>query len=121
MKSLMKEKIYEIRDYTIEEKWFDEYVYWAKNYFIPFAKKRIDIIDFCVDEGIDAEVSGTNPVVSENGQPNITWIAKYNDKKERDTFFQSLETDGEWEKVWSMHPNPDAYIHSNARFLKSIK
>ena len=81
MKSLMKEKIYEIRDYTIEEKLFDEYVYWAKNYFIPFAKKRIDIIDFSVDEGIDAEVSGTNPVVSENGQPNITWIAKYNDKK----------------------------------------
>ena len=115
-----KEEIYEIRDYTIESKWFDRYVDWAENYFIPFAKTRIDIIDFWVDKGIDAEVSGENPIESENGQPNITWIARYNDKKERDAFFQSLGTDSEWKKVWSMHPNPNAYIQQNTRFFKSV-
>ena len=39
----------------------------------------------------------------------------------RDAFFANLDVDPEWEKVWSKHPNPDAYIHSNARFFKSIK
>ena len=35
-------------------------------------------------------------------------------------FFASLETDLEWEKVWSNDPNPDAYIYKNARFFTSI-
>ena len=113
--------IYEIRDYTIEEQWFEKYVFWAKNYFMPYAKEKIDIIDFWVYTGLDAEVKGQNPIVSTNGQPNITWVAKYENKMERDKFFESLETDPEWDKVWSKHPNPDAYIQENARFFKSIK
>ena len=121
MTNSSKEELYEIRDYTIEPEWFDRYVYWAENHFIPYAKEKIDIVDFWVDKGIDAEVSGTNPIVSTNGQPNITWVARYNNKKERDAFFESLETDDEWAKVWAMHPQPDAYIHENARFFKSVK
>ena len=121
MKSSTEEEIYEIRDYTIEPEWFDKYVYWAENHFIPFAEKRIDIIDFWVNRGIDSEVSGANPLISPNGQPNITWVARYKNKEERDAFFESFETDDEWLKVWSKHPNPDAYIHENARFFKSVK
>ena len=113
--------IYEIRDYTIEEQWFERYVYWAKNHFMPYAKKRINVIDFWVYNGIGAEIEGKNPIVSPNGQPNITWVAEYENKEERDNFFKSLENDSEWEDVWGKHPNPDAYIHENARFFKSIK
>ena len=29
----LRAEIYEIRDYTIEAEWFDEYVYWAENHF----------------------------------------------------------------------------------------
>ena len=88
---------------------------------MPYAKEKIDIIDFWVYAGLDAEVEGENPIVSPNGQPNITWVAKYQNKLERDKFFESLETDPEWDKVWSKHPNPGAYIQENARFFKSIK
>ena len=116
-----KKELYEIRDYTIESEWFDEYVYWAENHFIPYASKRIDLVDFWVDKGIEAEVSGTNPVVSINGQSNITWVARYSNKNERDDFFGSLKSDDEWAKVWSMHPKPDSYIHQNARLIKSVK
>ena len=42
-------------------------------------------------------------------------------KRERDNYFESLENDSEWEDVLEKHPNPDAYIHENARFFKSIK
>ena len=66
-KAINRLKLYEIRDYTIEPEWFDKYVFWAENHFIPYAEKRIDIIDFWVNRGIDSEVSGTNPIISPNG------------------------------------------------------
>lgn len=116
----LKSEIYEIRDYTIEEEFFDAYVYWAENHFMPYGNERIEIIDFWVSRGKEAIVEGTNPIVSPNGQPNVTWVAKYKSREERDAFFNSLDTDPEWERVWSKHPNPDAYIHSNARFFRSI-
>lgn len=117
----LKSEIYEIRDYTIEEEDFEAYVYWAENHFMPYGNARIEIIDFWVNRGDEAIVEGTNPMVSPNGQPNVTWVAKYKNREERDAFFANLDVDPEWEKVWSKHPNPDAYIHSNARFFKSIK
>ena len=112
--------IYEIRDYTIEKEWLEQYVKWVKEFFLPYAKNKINIIDFWAYDGIEVEVEGKNPVVSPNWQPNITWVVKYNNKQERDDFFASLETDSEWEKVWSNYPNPDAYIYKNARFFTSI-
>ena len=89
--------IYEIRDYTIEKEWLEQYVKWVKEFFLPYAKNKINIIDFWAYGCIDAEVEGKNPVVSQNGQPNITWVAKYNNKQERDDFFAILGTDLEWE------------------------
>ena len=117
----LKSEIDEIRDYTIEEEDFEAYVYWAENHFMPYGNARIEIIDFWVNRGDEAIVEGTNPIVSPNGQPNVTWVAKYKSREDRDAFFANLDVDPEWEKVWSKHPNPDAYIHSNARFFKSIK
>ena len=60
---------------------------WVKEFFLPYAKNKINIIDFWAYDGIEAEVEGKNPVVSPNWQPNITWVAKYNNKQERDDFF----------------------------------
>ena len=117
----LKSEVYEIRDYTIEEEWFEAYVYWAENHFMPYGNARIEIIDFWVSTGEDAIVEGTNPIVSPNGQPNVTWVARYKSREERDAFFANLDVDPEWEKVWAKHPNPDAYIHSNARFFSSVK
>ena len=99
----LKSAVYEIRD------------------FMPYGKERIEIVDFWVSRGDEAIVEGTNPIVSPNGQPNVTWVAKYDSREDRDTFFANLDVDPEWEEVWSKHPNPDAYIHSNARFFSSIK
>ena len=57
----LKSEVYEIRDYTIEEEWFEAYVYWAENHFMPYGNARIEIIDFWVSTGEDAIVEGTNP------------------------------------------------------------
>ena len=68
--------IYEIREYTIEKEWLEHYVKWVKDFFSPYVKNKINIIDFWAYDGIDAVFEVKNPVVSPNGQPNITWVAK---------------------------------------------
>ena len=88
----LKSEIYEIRDYTIEAEDFEAYVYWAENHFMPYGNARIEIIDFWVSRGKEAIVEGTNPIVSPNGQPNVTWVAKYKSREERDAFFTSLDS-----------------------------
>jgi len=112
--------IFEIRDYTIEDEWFDDYVLWAEKYFIPFVTKRINVIDFWVNTGIEAEIDGSNPIITPNGQPNISWIARYKNKNERDEFYNSLKSDKEWGNIWDKHPKKNSYIHENSRFFKSL-
>tara|TARA_S200000501_G_scaffold93489_1_gene86844 strand:- start:47583 stop:48440 length:858 start_codon:yes stop_codon:yes gene_type:complete len=121
VKKIDTEEIYEIRDYTMEPEILDDYFYWVKNHFLPFAEKKIDLISFWGSTGADQVVSGSNPFVSPNGQHNVTWVAKYKNRKERDTFYASLvDTNQEWAKVAAAHPNMSAYIHVNLRFFKSV-
>ena len=115
----LKSEIYEIRDYTIEEEFFDAYVYWAENHFMPYGNERIEIIDFWVSRGKEAIVEGTNPIVSPNGQPNVTWVAKYKSREERDAFFNSLDTDPEWERVCLLYTSPSPRDVSRSRMPSS--
>jgi len=69
--------IYEIRDYTIEKEWFEQYVAWVKDFFLPYAKHKINIIDFWAYDGVEAEVEGKNPVVSPNGHTIIEPIVNF--------------------------------------------
>ena len=112
--------LFEIRDYTIEKEWFNDYVLWAKTYFLPFAKKRINVVGFWADLVIPAEIDGLNPIITVNGQPNVTWIARYKNKKERDEFYTNLKSDNEWAEVWGKHPKQNSYIHENSRFFESL-
>ena len=63
----MSEGIVEIRDYTIEEKWFAKYKEWANEFAAPWLKNNLDVIDFWMDSGIPSEVTGSSPQVSPNG------------------------------------------------------
>ena len=111
--------IVEIRDYTIEAKWFEQYVEWAK-VAAPWLKKHLDVIDFWVDGGVQAELDGSDPQLSPHGQPNVTWIIRYADKRDRDEKWSAVAEHPEWQEIWSKHPNVDAYIVVNARFMKSL-
>ena len=52
----MSNAIVEIRDYTIDQEWFDAYKEWAKNLAGPWLKENLDVIDFCLDEELESEV-----------------------------------------------------------------
>ena len=52
----MSNAIVEIRDYTIDQEWFDAYKEWAKNLAGPWLKENLDVIDFWLDEELESEV-----------------------------------------------------------------
>lgn len=115
----MSDAIVEIRDYTIEAKTFEAYKQWAAELAVPWLKANLDIIDFWVDCGIEAEVSGSNPQVSANGQPNVTWIIRWDSIEDRRNRFASTMASPEWKEIWAKHPNENGYLQMNSRFLQA--
>ena len=111
--------IVEIRDYTIEKEWWDQYKEWAE-IAVPWLKEHLDVIDFWIDDGIEAELDGSDPQISIHGQPNVTWVIRYDDKADRDRKFNAVQEHPEWQEIWSKHPNENAYIVMNARFMKCL-
>ena len=115
----MSDAIVEIRDYTIEAAWYDEYKVWAVELAAPWLKANLDVIDFWMDAGIEPEVSGSAPVVSPNGQANICWIIRWPSETVRNEQFRTIMSSPEWAEIWAKHPNENAYLHMNARFMKA--
>ena len=115
----MPDAIVEIRDYTFEATTFEAYKKWATELAAPWLKANLDVIDFWVDCDIEPEVKGSNPQVSPNGQPNVTWIIRWNSIEDRHARFASTLASPEWQAIWAKHPNENGYLHMNARFLKA--
>lgn len=115
----MTDEIVEIRDYTIDPEWFPAVREWAQRHGAPWLKANLDVIDFWVDDGIEPEVTGSSPVVSPNGQPNMCWIIRWPSKAARDAEMGATAKHPELQEVWAKHPNPDAYLHVNVRFMTS--
>ena len=55
----MTKEIVEVRDYTIDADWLDAYRQWATELAVPWLRQHLDLVDFWMDDGYDAEVSGT--------------------------------------------------------------
>jgi hypothetical protein len=115
----MSEAIVEIRDYTIDGEWFDAYREWAERLAAPWLSANLDVIDFWLDCGLEAEVAGSAPEVPANGQPNVCWIIRWPSKAERDEQFGKIMGSAEWREIWAEHPNPNAYLQTNVRFMRS--
>ena len=115
----MAEGIVEVRDYTIDPEWFDAYRRWAEELAGPCLRDNLDVIDFWVDDGAEAEVAGSNPVVSPNGQPNVCWIIRWPSREAREAGWREFRANEDWQKVWAEHPNTDSYLQVNVRFMVS--
>ncbi len=117
----MSDAIVEIRDYTIESDWIDAYKDWADRLAAPWLRANLDVIDFWLDCGIEAEVGGSAPRVSEHGQPNVCWIIRWPSKAHRDEQFSRIMSSEGWREIWAQHPNPNGYLQTNVRFMRPAK
>ena len=111
--------IVEIRDYTIEAEWFERYKVWAET-AVPWLKAHLDVIDFWIDDGVGPDLTGSDPRISPHGQPNVCWIIRWASKEERDREFAAVQAHPEWQEIWAQHPNENAYLVMNARFMKAL-
>ena len=117
----MSDAIVEIRDYTIDPDWINAYKDWADTLAAPWLRANLDVIDFWLDDGIDAEVTGSNPKVTENGQANVCWIIRWPSKTDRDAQCSKIMGSDAWREIWSKHPNPNAYLQMNVRFMRAAR
>ncbi len=117
----MANVLHEVRDYTIDPAWYAAYQTWARDHAVPWLRANLDMVGFWMQQDVPAEVSGSNPVVSPNGQPNVTWILRWKDKATRDAQFAAVFGSDGWKEVWARHPNPDSYLQMNARFLELVE
>ena len=113
--------IFEIRDYTIEPGHFGAYKAWALDKAVPWLRAHLDVVDFWLDDGFKAEVSGSDSQVSVHGQPNVCWVIRWPSKAERDSGFEAFSNHPEWQAIWAEHPCPDGYLHMNARFMRAVR
>ncbi len=116
----MSEAIVEIRDYTVERQSFDAYKKWLVEFAAPLAKANLDLIGFWIDDDIEPEISGSSPFTSPNGQANVCWIIRWPSQAARAEGWKAFSRLPEWKDIWPKHPNPDAYLQMNVRFMKAV-
>lgn len=116
----MSEGIVEVRDYTIEADWFEAYCRWAQDHAVPWLQAHADVIGFWVHDGAEADVTGSDPKVSPHGQPNVCWALRWPSLEARHQGWAEIGADPAWLEVRSRHPNPDAYLHTNVRYLREV-
>ena len=117
----MSEAIVEVRDYTIESARWDAYRDWAEALAAPWLRANLDVIDFWMDCGLEPEVRGSAPRVSEHGQANVCWIIRWPSKEDREARFGEIMGSAGWKEVWAQHPCPDAYLQMNVRFMRPAR
>jgi hypothetical protein len=115
----MTQPIFEIRDYTIAHADYAAYKTWAEDLAGPWLKANLNVLEFWMDVGIEAEVSGTDPKVSPHGQANVCWIIRWDSMAERKAS-STWTSSPEWQAIWAKHPNPNAYLQMNARFMTAV-
>lgn len=115
----MSDEIFEIRDYTIEADRFDAYKAWALEKAAPWLKTNLDVVEFWIDDGVEAEVSGSDPQLSPHGQANVCWVIRWPSKEARDVGFKAFVANPQWQSIWADHPCPDGYLLQNARFMRA--
>ena len=116
----MTQEIVEVRDYTIDPEWLEPYRQWATEVAVPWLRAHLDLVDFWMDGGFDAEMSGSYPAPPVNGQPNVCWIIRWPSKAVRDEQFGTIMSQPEWRDIWAKHPNSNAYLQMNVRFMQRI-
>ena len=108
----------EIRDYHYRPDLFDAYREWAEE-AVPVLRKNLDVLGFWVDSGQPPEITGTSLVNSPIGEPNVTWMIRWDSREARDAQFAKAMGGDDWKAVWSKHPDPNGYLQMSARFMEN--
>ena len=111
--------VFEIRNYHFAPELIAEYEAWARDSALPYIRKKIDLVGFWVDAGIDPQINGAP--LDEMGSANVTWIIRWNDKAERDEKMGAVFSGPEWEAIFAKVPGGGkSYLRVEAKFFKEL-
>jgi hypothetical protein len=110
--------IFEIRDYHYKPDRMDEYREWAHDAALVLGE-RLDVLGFWVDDGIPAEVTGSDPMDLRHGPANVTRMIRWDSMEHRERGWDALWQDPVWNETWARHPGFEGYLHMSVRFLRA--
>ena len=112
--------LYEIRNYHYDPSKYEAYMRWAKKDALPFLKANLDLVGMWVPSGDPPEFMGVDPIPSQHGAPNVTWIIRWDSMEHRNQGHQDLFGGQEWQDIWSRHPDSNGYLHVQITFAEAI-
>lgn len=111
--------VFEIRNYHFDPELIGQYEAWARDIALPFIRKKVDVVGFWVDAGIEAQVSGAP--LDDMGSANVTWIIRWNSKAERDAKIGSVFSGPEWDAIAAQIPGGrKSYLRVEAKFFREL-
>jgi hypothetical protein len=111
--------VFEIRNYHFDPELIGEYEAWARDIALPFIRKKVDVVGFWVDAGIEPQINGAP--LDEMGPANVTWIIRWKSKAERDEKMGSVFSGPEWDEVAAKIPGGrKSYFRIEAKFFKGL-
>lgn len=111
--------VFEIRNYHFDPELIGEYEAWARDIALPFIRKKVDVVGFWVDAGIDPQINGAP--LDEMGSANVTWIIRWKSKAERDEKMGAVFSGPEWDEVAAKIPGGrKSYLRIEAKFFKGL-
>ena len=112
--------VIEVRDYHYDPGRIADYRVWAAEAG-QFLRDRWDMSGFWLDSGEEPRVMGSDPMEPKHGRPNVTWVIRWeNGMEQRETEWEALWEDGEWNELWDRHPGFDGYRQLLVRFLDEV-
>jgi hypothetical protein len=111
--------VFEIRNYHFDPELVGEYEAWARDIALPFIRKKVDVVGFWVDAGLDPQINGAP--LDEMGSANVTWIIRWKSKAERDEKMGGVFSGPEWDVIAAKIPGGrKSYLRVEAKFFKEL-
>lgn len=110
----------EVRDYHYDPDRMDDYREWAGQAG-PWLRGRWDVSGYWVECGQEGQLFGADPQPSAHGPANVTWIIRWRDREERDTAWEALWQDDEWNDLGIVTPDSRGTGNSRSAFSRSCE
>ncbi len=110
---------YEIRNYHIDPKYFEEYKKWSRELGYPYAITKLDIVGFWMKNDMPVEYGGVLPRDESVVPSNVTWVIRWKDMEHRKTGWEDFRSG--WGPITSLVPGgQESYLREEVKFAESI-
>ena len=110
---------YEIRNYHIDPKYFEEYKKWSRELAYPYAITKLDIVGFWMKNDMPVEYAGALPRDESVFPSNVTWVIRWKNMEHRKQGWKDFRAG--WGPITSLVPGgQEIYLREEVKFAEAI-